>query len=107
MRDQEMVERILALSSKALEEGDRGAFISCLRERATLIAHISGNVVEAREEALRVWLKREAEVSARLEKERLRVLREMDRLSARRMAVRQYSSKFPFPPMPVFFDKKG
>lgn len=105
MREQEMVERIVALSSKALAEKERDAFISCLQERTGLVAHILGSGINVREETLKIWLEREREVSARLEEERRKVLKEMDSLSMRRMAVRQYSPKFPFPPMPVFFDE--
>ena len=50
MREQEMVERIVALSSKALAEKERDAFISCLQERTGLVAHILGSGINVREE---------------------------------------------------------
>ncbi len=107
MREQEMAERVVALSSKALAEKERGGFISCLQERSALVARILAGGVEVREETLRTWLETERKVLARLEEERRHMLKEMDTLSVRRMAVHQYSSKFPFPPMPVFFDEAG
>jgi len=71
------------------------------------LAQIVGKDIELEEATLKVWLEKEQEVLARLQEERKRVLRDMDGLSRRRAAVRQYSPKFPFPPMPVFLDKLG
>ena len=70
-------------------------------------AYMMNRSAEMDEDALRVWLDKEKEILARLKEERKRVLEAMDRLSKRRVALRQYSPKFPFPPMPVFFDKLG
>lgn len=105
MLQQEIVERIIDLSSKALSEEDRGKFTDYLRERAALMAHLTGDGVEAGEGALKAWLEIEREISARLEKERLNVLREMDTLAAKKRAVHRYSPRFSSPPMPVFFDE--
>jgi len=107
VKKQAVVEAILDLSSKALSEKVRERFISCLKERGDLLAQIVGKDVEVDEGALRVWLDKEKEILTRLEEERKRVLDAMDGLSRRRVALRQYSPKFPFPPMPVFFDKLG
>ncbi len=107
MKKQAIVERILDLSSRALSEKDRERFISCLKERSSLLAQVAGKGIEAEEAVLKAWLEKEQEVLTRLEEERKHVLKEMDSLSRRRVAVRQYSPKFPFPPMPAFFDKLG
>jgi hypothetical protein len=107
VKKQTIVERILDLSSKALFEKDRELFISYLKERSNLLAQIADKGVEVDEAVLRAWLEKEQEVLTRLEEERKGVLKEMDGLSRRRAAVRQYSPKFPFPPMPAFFDKLG
>ena len=106
MKKQTIVERILDLSSRALSEKDRSGS-SPLKERSNLLAQIADKGVEVDEAVLRAWLEKEQEVLARLEEERKGVLKEMDGLSRRRAAVRQYSPKFPFPPMPAFFDKLG
>lgn len=107
MKKQAVVDRILDLSSRAVSERDRDRFISYLKERGVLLDQIVGKDVEVEAETLRAWLNKEQEILSRLEEERKRVLQEMDGLSRRRMAVRLYSPKFPFPPMPVFFDKLG
>jgi hypothetical protein len=107
VKKQPIVDRILDLSSKALTEKVRERFISCLKERGDLLAQIVGKDVELDEGALRAWLDKEKEILTRLEEERKRVLEAMEGLSRRRVALRQYSPKFPFPPMPVFFDKLG
>jgi hypothetical protein len=107
VKKQAIVERILDLSSKALSEKDRESFISYLKERSSLLAQIADKGIELEEAVLKAWLEKEQEVLARLEEERKRVLKEMDGLSKRRSAVRQYCPKFPFPPMPAFFDKLG
>ena len=107
MKKQAIVEKILDLSSRALSEKDRGRFISYLKERSSLLTQVAGKGVEVEEAVLKAWLEKEQEVLTRLEEERKHVLQEMDSLSRRRAAVRQYSPKFPFPPMPAFFDKMG
>jgi hypothetical protein len=107
VKKQAIVEKILDLSSRALSEKDRGRFISYLKERSSLLTQVAGKGVEVEEAVLKAWLEKEQEVLTRLEEERKHVLQEMDSLSRRRAAVRQYSPKFPFPPMPAFFDKMG
>src|SRR5208337_1945784 len=105
--ERKTVEAILDLSSKALSEKGREQFISYLKERGDLLAEIVGKDVELDEDVLRVWLDKEKAILTRLEEEKKRVLQAMDGLSRRRVALRQYSPRFPFPPMPVFFDKLG
>ncbi|MGD0659524.1 MAG: hypothetical protein ABSD38_15800 [Syntrophorhabdales bacterium] len=107
VKKQAIVERILDLSSKALSEKDRGRFIFYLKERSSLLVQIADKGIEVEEAVLKAWLEKEQEVLTRLQEERKHVLKEMDNLSKRRVAVRQYSPKFPFPPMPAFFDKLG
>jgi hypothetical protein len=107
MVQQEIVEQIIDLSTKALSEKDRGKFADCLKERAVLIATVTGDGVKAGEGLLKAWLEVEEEILSRLEEERRNVLKKMDDLSKRKTASHQYSPKFPFPPMPAFLDKMG
>jgi hypothetical protein len=107
MKEQKIVERIIDLSSKALSEKDRGKFTDYLKERAALMAHLTGDRVEAEEGALKAWLEKEREILDRLQKERFNVLKEMDALATKKRAMHRYSPKLPFPPVPVFFDEAG
>ncbi len=107
MKEQKIVERIIDLSTKALSERDRGKFADCLKERAALIATVTGNGVKAGEGLLKAWLEVEEELLNRLEEERRNVLKKMDDLSKRRTATHHYSPRFPFPPTPAFLDKMG
>jgi hypothetical protein len=61
------------------------------------------NISEEAEECLA----RETKILKRLKNECTKLLNEMEELSKNRKAIKTYSPKFPFPPMPVFFDKKG
>jgi len=105
MKEKAIVERILSLSSKAASEKDRKRFISLLEERGYLLDKILGKDLGLNVDTLVAWLEKEQDVLTRLEEERKNVLKEMDNLSKRRMAARRYAPKFPFPPMPVFFDR--
>lgn len=107
MQERKIVERIIDLSAQALSEKDRGEFVRRLKERSALLSQVIDKDIEVGVHTLGLWLEKEQELSARLEEERRRVLRDMDTLSAKRRAIRQYSPKFPFPPMPAFFDKIG
>ena len=102
-----MVEQLLHLSSKTLEEKDADRFIAYLLERNVLMGMLIGKEVKADFKSLRDWLDKETNILARLEKERADLLKEMDKLSINRKAIRKYSAKFPFPSMPAFIDEKG
>jgi hypothetical protein len=106
VRTQEkLIERVLSLSSQALAEEKRDKFIRHLQERAPLLERLAGAPMEAEEGFVRTWLQMESAISARIEREKRRLLMEMENLSARKKAMGRYSPKFPFPPMPVFFDR--
>jgi len=106
MKNQEKtIERVLSLSSQALAEEKRDGFIHCLQERAPLLERLIGAPLEVGASVVKTWLEMESAISARIEKERRQTLREMETLSARRRAMSRYSPQFPFPPMPVFFDR--
>lgn len=107
MEQDERVERIVDLSNAALLEKDRDKFAECLKKRSELIAHLDVEFLEVGEDLLKTWLDAEQKILSRLEEERRNVLKEMDVLSTRRMAARQYAPRYPLPPMPAFLDKLG
>jgi hypothetical protein len=94
------------LSREALKERNRDRLIDLLMERGRLIfdAQTSGSRLDLPLHELKECLEREVDLLSRLEYERKNLLKQMDELSKSRSAVRKYRSKFPFPPMPVFFD---
>ncbi len=102
-----IIERVIDLSSKAINENNGDKFIKYLLEREGLLGKIVGEDIQADSELILNWLSKELDILSRLEKERTKLLKEMDELSQSRKAIRQYSSKFPLPSMPAFFDKTG
>ncbi len=102
---EELMKHVLSLSCSALAEEKRDRFIQCLQERAPLLKELLADPPEVEEDVAKMWLETETALSARMEKERGLVLQEMEGLSSRRKAVGRYAPKFPFPPLPVFFDR--
>ena len=95
------------LSRSAAEAKESDRFIALLLERSGLINDVIDAEATFSEKEVSEWLEREKVMLARLEQEKKEVIRKMDNLSASRKAVRHYSSKFPIPSMPVFFDLAG
>ncbi len=107
MTQQEMIEQVVELSTKALAEEDGDKFIEDLLKRDVLLVELIDREVEADRDLLKNWLEKELDILARLEKERTQLLKEMDNLSQKKRAMRHYCPRFPFPSMPAFFDKLG
>ncbi len=104
--DRQIARDFVRLSREALKERSRERLIDLLMERGRLIsdAQTSGSRLDLPLHELKECLEREADLLSRLEYERKKLLKQMEELSKSRSAVRKYRSKFPFPPMPVFFD---
>jgi hypothetical protein len=96
----------IELSREAQKEPKRDRLIDLLMERGRLIsgAQTSGSRLDLPLHELKECLEREVDLLSRLEYERKKLLKEMEELSKNRSAARKYRAKFPFPPMPVFFD---
>jgi hypothetical protein len=105
--DRALIERFVALTEKALTEEDSGCFLEDLLERDGLMRELveKGPVLSPEEAG--ICLFHENKVLARLEDERTKLLKDMEDLSINRRAVTAYVPKFPFPSMPVFFDRTG
>jgi hypothetical protein len=95
------------LTIRALKQTDVDNFIDCLLKREASVDYLTGSHVRLDEGEAKQYILRENEVLERLEAERKKLFKEMDSLSKNRKIVKKYSPKFPFPPMPVFFDRKG
>ena len=104
--DQEIAREFVRLSREAQKERSRERLIDLLMERGRLIfdTQTSGRRLDLPLHELKECLEREVDLLSRLEYERQKLLAQMEELSKSRNAVQKYRAKFPFPPMPVFFD---
>jgi hypothetical protein len=106
-RDPQLINRFVSLTRKALSEEESDRFLEDLLERDGLMRELveKGPVLSPEEAG--ICLFQEGRVLARLEEERTKLLKDMEDLSINRKAVTAYVPKFPFPSMPVFFDRTG
>jgi hypothetical protein len=104
--DDDKKKTFFELTEKALLEDDVDKLIEDLLERNSSVEYLTKNDVDISEES-EEFLFRETKILERLENERKKLLKDMDELSRNRSVVKAYSPKFPFPPLPVFFEKKG
>jgi hypothetical protein len=95
------------LTDHAVSERDIDKFIECLLEREPYAMDLINHRIELTEDEIKDFLSKEAKVLERLEGERTKLLKEMEKLTRSRKASKAYSPKFPFPSMPVFLDKNG
>lgn len=100
------IERFDELTKNALIEEDEDKFINLLLERSKFSEGLVKNNVVLDKEKAATMLVQENRLSRRLEEERRITLQQMEQLSKSRKTIKAYSPKFPFPPMPVFFEKK-
>jgi len=96
----------IEMTEKALLEDDVDRMAQHLLKREIIRQHMVASNIDLGEDA-KECLSREAKVLERLEVEKKKVLKEMEDLSRKKSAAKTYSPVFPFPPMPIFFDKKG
>ncbi len=104
--DDDKKKTFIELTEKALLEDDVDKLIEDLMERNSSVEYLMKNDVDISEEYEEFLLK-ETKILERLENERKKLLKDMDELSRNRSVAKAYSPKFPFPPLPVFFEKKG
>jgi hypothetical protein len=90
---------------RALHEPDADAMIALLEGRISLLNSFMAHKSDIEPEQAGCLLRLEEEIIARLEDERSKVLKGLDELAKNLKALKVYSPKFPFPSMPVFFDK--
>jgi hypothetical protein len=100
-------ENFVIFTQTALNEPDPDKFIEYLLKRDPYIGYILKNDPEIFGGMAEEYLLRETLILKRLESERKETIEKMDRLSTKSKAVRRYSSQFPLPPLPTFFNKIG
>jgi hypothetical protein len=105
--DSKYIETFEKLTKIALDETDIEKFINLLMQRDAYSEYIINHNIPISKEDAEKYLMQEGRVIQRLEDERKKLLIDMDELSKSKTVMRHYSPKFPFPPLPVFFEKKG
>ena len=107
MDAEDLKQYYVALTDNAIPEEDIDKLIERLLEREPYAMDLINHRVELKEDEIEVFLSKEESILEKLKQERTKLLKEMVELAESRRASRAYSPSFPFPPMPVFFDKKG
>jgi hypothetical protein len=105
--DPEKREDFIMLTALALNEKDPDTFVEYLMKRDPYIGCLLKNTPQVFGDMAEKCLFRETLILKKLESERKETIEKVDRLSKKRKAVRRYSSQFPLPPLPTFFNKIG
>jgi hypothetical protein len=103
--EETLIEKFSELSDKGLGEEKSDKFIELLLRREPYSMDLINHRVKLDEEQAKDFLEKETRILDRLKEEKARVLKKMDQVSRTRKAAKQYRSIFPFPPIPVFFDR--
>ncbi|GEM_PF-385416 len=103
----ECLEELKTIDLKALSEMDIDSFIEILLRRDALVKYILKNNVVLDEEDTMFFLELENNILDRLEEEKKKIINDLAVIGKKRRAINRYSPKYPFPPMPAFFDRKG
>jgi hypothetical protein len=101
------IEKFIMLTQTALNEPDPDKFIEYLLKRDPYIGYLIKNDPRIFGSMEEEYLLRETLILRRLEGERKETIEKLDKLSKNRKAVRRYTSQFPLPPIPTFFNKIG
>jgi len=102
-----LLDEFKTLTLDALNSPDLDTFINILIKRDALIGCIIKEHVELEAEDFVSLRELEDRVLKRLEEEKRMLMEDISHMSEKKKAIKRYAPKFPFPPMPVFFDKEG
>ncbi len=97
-------QKFIRLSEEALEANDLDGVLDLLEKRKTFLETLAQNSSALNKADAQECLKAEAALFARLDAERIKLLKEMDELAGGRKAVRKYGPKSPPAAPPAFFD---
>ncbi|MBP8626773.1 MAG: hypothetical protein KBI10_08815 [Syntrophorhabdales bacterium] len=96
-----------SLTLDALDAIGSDDFINILLKRDLVIKNITEDNIKLDPEEIAFYIRLEEKILERLEEERKGVIQDIADMGDKKRVIRQYTPKFPFPPMPAFFDKKG
>ncbi|MCX7856653.1 MAG: hypothetical protein N2513_01525 [Deltaproteobacteria bacterium] len=105
MHLEELIFKFNSFTDCALSEEDDEIFLEILMERDKIF-----DIITQTETSL-TWVRmehliKEQEILKRLENIKSKVLKSMENLTQRKKALLSYRSRFPFPPMPAFFERE-
>lgn len=101
------VEIFLRLTREALDTDNGEELFKVLLEREASYSSLEQLSSSLSPEHIAKLLFIERKILERLESERRKIIKDMDKLSRQMKTVRAYSAQFPFPLMPVFFNQTG
>jgi len=101
------VETFLRLTREALDTDNGEELFIVLLEREASYSSSEQFSSSLSPEHITKMLFIERKILERLESERRKIIKDMDKLSRQMKTVRAYSAQFPFPSMPVFFNQTG
>lgn len=99
------MEHFFRLTREALDTENTDDFFNVLMERETLCSSSEQVSSSLSPEHIAKMLFIERKILERLESERRKIIRDIEKLSRQMKTVRAYSVQFPFPAMPAFFDQ--
>jgi signal recognition particle GTPase len=101
------VENFLRLTRQALDTDNAEELFKVLLERKASYSLLEQFTASLSSEHIAKMLFIERKILESLEREKRKIISDMDKLSRQMKTVRAYSAQFPFPSMPVFFNQTG
>jgi hypothetical protein len=100
-------EEFLLLTEIAVGEEDQDRLVTILTKRNANIGRLMAEEPDAFADELKECIDLENRILRKLEDERSKIIRKMERVSRSRKAAKSYSSSYPLPFLPRFFNEKG
>lgn len=93
------------LTREALSADSPEAFFNSLQKREKLLDSFEQLSLSLSPDGISRMLYIERKVLKKLESERRKIMKDIDKLARQMRTVKTYTAKFPFPSMPAFFDQ--
>lgn len=106
IQDMNMMQ-FLHLTRNALDEDNNKVFFNLLIERNKLFGSIKQFSFSLSPEYIEQMISIERKILARLEGERKKTIKDIEKISRKINTLKAYSVRFPIPSMPAFFDQTG
>jgi arginine decarboxylase-like protein len=100
----QQVELFFHLTREALNADSPEAFFDSLQKREKLVDSFEQLSASLSPDSISRMLFIERKILIKLESERRKTMKDIDKLSRQMKTLKTYTAKFPFPSMPAFFD---